>query len=73
MVNPMTHPLEALQEMADDNGTVPYRFALAAAETLRIENPFEGVYGEYQDWFDEGNNPLGVDVGEFVAWVQSLA
>ena len=72
MANPMTNPLEALQEMADTNGTVPYRFALAAAETLRFEYEFEDVYGENQDWVDDDGAALGVDVGEFIAWVYSL-
>lgn len=60
--------LTALEGRADSNGTVPYRIALAVAETLGIELAFEYTYGEFDQWRD-----TGVDVGEFSAWALSLA
>lgn len=66
--NPISQPLESLEAKADDNGTVPYLFALAASETLGVEFSFEDRYGERSAW--EG---VGIDVGEFVSWVRSLS
>lgn len=61
-INPLTNPLEAMQQMADCNGTVPYTVALDVAETLCIEGKFTTIYG------DPENYCYGVDVGEFIAW-----
>ncbi len=61
-INPLTNPLEAMQQMADGNGTVPYTVAHDVSETLCIADSFITVYG------DKSGYPHGVDVGEFVAW-----
>jgi hypothetical protein len=53
-----------MQGQADVNGTVPFGMAQAAAETIGIKDAFEATYGDATGW------GTGVDVGEFIAWVQ---
>jgi hypothetical protein len=65
-INPLTNPLEAMQQMADRNGTVPYTVAHDVAETLCLDTCFISHYGEMSEF------PNGVDVGEFVAWALEL-
>ena len=65
-INPLTNPLEAMQQMADRNGTVPYTVAHEVAETLCIGDSFVAIYG------GATNYRHGVDVGEFVAWALDI-
>lgn len=64
----------ALQRCQDDAGTIGYGLAFLAAETYGLRYAFLSTYGLPGDWEDpETGEPVGVDVGELISWINSKA
>jgi hypothetical protein len=49
-----------------------YDAARHFAEQFDIEISFFGSYGLPSQWVDENGNPFGIDVGEFILWLQRV-
>lgn len=70
----MALTFSALIACQDDAGTIGYGLAFLAAETYGLRYAFLEVYGLPGDWGDpETGEPVGVDVGELLAWINSHA
>lgn len=58
----------------DDAGQIGYGLAFLAAETYGLRYAFLDLYGLPGDWEDpETGEPVGVDLGELIAWINSHA
>jgi hypothetical protein len=64
----------SLIDCQSDDGTIGYGLAFLAAETYGLRYSFLDRYGLPGDWEDpETGEPVGVDVGELIAWINSHA
>jgi hypothetical protein len=65
---------DTLIEIKDETDCVTYGMAKWAAESYDLVVDFLIEYGLPGDWEDEETGePLGVDVGELIAWINSKA
>lgn len=64
-------PIETLTACMDPCGQVPYGLAISTAAAYGLTNEFLALYGLPGDWEDpETGRPIGIDVGELIAWIE---
>lgn len=64
----------ALIACQDDAGQISYGLAFLASSTHGLRSAFLDLYGLPGDWEDpETGEPVGIDVGELLAWINSHA
>ena len=64
-------PITTLRSCEDACGQVSYGLAISTAGCYGLTDEFLALYGLPGDWEDpETGAPVGVDVGELIAWIE---
>jgi hypothetical protein len=71
LVSELCNEAFIVYHLTRDCDAMSYDAARHFAERFDIEISFFGSYGLPSQWVDE-NGPFGIDVGEFILWLQRV-
>lgn len=61
--------INSLADFSRDGG-VPYSLAAFSAHMLGLSTLFVDEYGPAEEWVDPFSDPISVDLGELISWLE---